>query len=109
MPFATELISFEGIQEGDETDQKEEMWFPSEKNVNGAWPVQKPLTDDFWQSLKSGSDLSPQHKEQSIALLRQYPEVFPDEDGKLDCTMGVHRIETGNHLPVKQRLRKFSH
>lgn len=76
-------LAFEDIQEGDEADRKEEMRIPSERAVNGSWPVQKPITEDFWQSLNFRNDLSPQQKKQLIALLRRYPEVFPDKDGKL--------------------------
>lgn len=99
------MINFEDLQEGDEKEEKFEMWFPSASAGIYAWPGATSVNEDFWDTLSLGLRMTKEQKDELVALLKRFPYVVPDNDGKLGhWLVGEHCIKTG-----KQRLHKFPH
>lgn len=56
-----------------------------------------------------GSDLTAGQKDQLLSLLKSFYEVHPTDTCQLGhCWVGNHHIDTSNHAPVKQRIRRSS-
>lgn len=105
----SDLIEFSSLSEGDEDFEKPEMWLPGTKSNLYAWPITETVDLAVWQNLNVDEDLPKKDKEQLFALLKEFPEVFPTNAGQLGfCSIGEHCIDTGDNLPMKQKLRKFS-
>lgn len=104
------FVNFQSIQEGDENDEKEEMWLPGRRASANRWPLRHPgETNEVWNELHICGDLTCHEKDQLLSLLKRFPKVFPNQMGQLGhCLVGQHHIDTGNNLPVKQRLIRFS-
>ena len=65
-----------------------------------------------WSEINIGEDnstyLGPEQLEAARALCREFPKVFPDSAIKIGCTdLVLHKINTGNHSPVREKLRHF--
>ena len=70
---------------------------------------QERLLDEHMRPVIQGIDIKGEDLLASIELLKRYQDVFVGPDGKLGCTeiCDGHRIDTGDTLPVRQRLRRL--
>ena len=100
------FIDFEGIDEGDALNEKEEMWFPATNSLEKVWPLEM-VDDSVWQALNC--PLVGDQKTELLDLLKSFSEVFPTQGGRLGkCTIEQHFIDTGSSRPIKQQGRRYS-
>lgn len=65
------------------------------------------VTRDTWTSLSIGPSLTPDQKHESIKLLQSFRSCFPTSKVPIEkCNAFSHHIDTGNHRPAQQALRR---
>jgi hypothetical protein len=88
------FIEFEGIDEEDDLNEKEEMWFPATNSLEKVWPLEV-VDDTVWTTLNC--QLVGDQKIELIDLINSFPQIFPTQAGKLGkCNIEQHFIDTGD-------------
>lgn len=92
----------------DEMNDNDLMWVPSDKTLNKLErPDQDPGID--FETLSLNNQLNELEKSRLLALLKEFPEVFPSKGVALGCTNVIeHQIKTSSHAPVNEPLRRFA-
>ena len=80
---------------------------PEEPSVITTTP-QGELLDEHMKPVIQGIDIKGDELSQAVSLLKRYQDVFVGPDGKLGRTNACegHRVDTGDTLPIRQRLRR---
>ena len=81
---------------------------PEEPSVVTTTPLQGELLPDHMKPVIQNIDIAGDELTQAISLLNRYRDVFVGPDGKLGRTSACqgHRVDTGDTLPIRQRLRR---
>ena len=84
---------------------------PEEPSVVTTTPLQGELLDEHMKPVIQGIDIKGDELSQAVNLLKRYQDVFVGPDGKLGRTNACegHRVDTGDTLPIRQRLRHVCH
>lgn len=54
MYVTTELINLDALEEGDEKEEKDEIWFPEPKGVQNLWYVFQEVGEEAGSTLSFG-------------------------------------------------------
>ena len=102
-----------GIVAVDDEDgliDKEEMWLPIINKREKTDLLEDSVQDNPLKNLDINPELLSNQREQILALLNKYPEIIPTKQQPLGCCKLEieHTIDTGDHKPVRQQMRRFS-
>ncbi|OWA55257.1 putative Retrovirus-related Pol polyprotein [Hypsibius exemplaris] len=92
------------------TDDGEDLpiWCPSAKKFDRMSPIDEP--EVAWDEIEVGPKCSPEQKTSYIEMLQRRGKVFPTPSAPIGCTSLItHKIDTLDHRPVSQPLRRKAH
>ena len=91
---------------GVEQDLHDNVGCPTRSNVASKATREQLMLDEYMRSVIQDIDIKGDELIQAVNLLKEYQDIFVGPDGKLGCTTACegHRIDTGDTLPVRQRL-----
>ena len=93
---------------GIEQDLRDDMGCPVSSKVAPKATKEQLMLDEHMRSVIQGADLKGEELIKAVNLFNEFKDIFVGPDGKLGCTTACkgHRIDTGDTLPVRQRLRR---